>query len=65
MQAAVVQQVLALAQQVVAAPHRDRLDAYIRSYARAIPAEVLSEAEPRVMLGFLTERYALDRKSVV
>ncbi len=58
MQAEVVRQVLALAHEAVKETHRDRLEAYIRAYVRAIPEEVLEEAEPRVVLAFVMERFA-------
>ena len=58
MQAEVVRQVLSLAHQSVKETHRDRLDAYIRAYCRAIPPEVLSETEPHVLLAFAMERFA-------
>lgn len=58
MQAEVVRQVLALAHQAVKETHRDRLEAYIRAYVRAIPTEVLDEAEPRSVLAFVMERFA-------
>ncbi len=58
MQAEVVRQVLALAHEAVKESHRDRLEAYIRAYCRAIPSEVLAEVEPRVVLAFVMERFA-------
>ncbi len=58
MQAEVVRQVLALAHEAVKETHRDRLEAYIRAYCRAIPSEVLAEVEPRVVLAFVMERFA-------
>ncbi len=58
MQSEVVEQVLALAHQSVKETHRDRLESYIRAYCRAIPPEVLSEVEPRVILAFVMERFA-------
>ncbi len=58
MQAEVVRQVLALAHQAVKETHRDRLEAYIRAYVRAIPSEVLDEADARVVLAFIMERFA-------
>src|SRR5688500_15638490 len=58
MQAEVVRQVLALAHQAVKESHRDRLESYIRAYTRAIPPEVLAEADPRVILAFVMERFA-------
>ncbi|HVV81635.1 MAG TPA: NAD-glutamate dehydrogenase domain-containing protein [Kofleriaceae bacterium] len=58
MQAEVVRQVLTLAHEAVKETHRDRLEAYIRAYVRAIPAEVLSEVEPRTLLAFIMERFA-------
>ena len=45
MQSEVVSQVLALAHQAVKETHRDRLEAYIRAYCRAIPPEVLDEVD--------------------
>jgi glutamate dehydrogenase len=58
MEAEVVRQVLALAHQAVKETHRDRLEAYIRAYCRAIPPEVLSEVEPAHLLAFVMERFA-------
>ncbi|MGE0548918.1 MAG: NAD-glutamate dehydrogenase domain-containing protein [Kofleriaceae bacterium] len=56
MQAEVVTQVLSLAHQAVKESHRDRLEAYIRAYCRAIPPEV--EVEPHHLLGFIMDRFA-------
>src|SRR6185436_12974347 len=58
MQSEVVRQVLTLAHEAVKESHRDRLEAYIKAYVRAIPAEVLAEVEPRVLLAFIMERFA-------
>ena len=58
MHAELVRQVLTLAHQSVKETHRDRLEAYIRSYCRAIPPEVLSEIEPHNLLAFVMERFA-------
>jgi glutamate dehydrogenase len=58
MQAEVVRQVLALAHHAVDETHRHRLESYIRAYCRAIPPEVLSEVEPKIVLGFVLERFA-------
>jgi glutamate dehydrogenase len=58
MHAQVVEQVLALARQAVKETHRDLLELYIRAYCRAIPPEVLSDAEPRLVLAFVMERFA-------
>ena len=54
----IVRKVIALAADTVAEPQRARLEGYIRAYTRAIPAEVLSEVEPKVLLAFLAERFA-------
>ncbi|CAN5838807.1 NAD-glutamate dehydrogenase [soil metagenome] len=58
MQAEVVRQVLSLAHQSVKETHRDRLESYIRAYCRAIPPEVLAQAEPPQLLSFVMERFA-------
>ena len=58
MQSEVVRQVLALAHEAVKETHRDRLEAYIRAYVRAIPTELLTEADPRTLLAFVMERFA-------
>lgn len=58
MQTDVVRQVLALAHQAVKETHRDRLDAYIHAYCRAIPPEVLSEVDPNRLLAFTMDRFA-------
>ncbi len=47
-----------LAHQALKETHRDRVEAYIRAYCRAIPPEVLKEVEPRVLLAFVMERFA-------
>src|SRR5262245_64677212 len=54
----VVRQVLSLAHQAVKETHRDRLEAYIRAYCRAIPPEVLAEVEPHHLLAFVMDRFA-------
>jgi glutamate dehydrogenase len=54
----VVRQVLSLAHQAVKETHRDRLEAYIRAYCRAIPPEVIDEVEPHQLLAFVMERFA-------
>ena len=54
----VVRQVLALAHHSVKEAHRDRLEAYLRVYCRAIPTDVLAEVEPQVLLAFVMERFA-------
>ena len=41
MQTEVVSKVLSLAHQTVKETHRDRLEAYIHAYCRAIPPEVI------------------------
>ncbi len=58
MQSEVVKQVLSLAHQAVKETHRDRLQAYISAYCRAIPPEVLREAEPHNLLQFVMDRFA-------
>ncbi|HLL21574.1 MAG TPA: hypothetical protein VK427_05555, partial [Kofleriaceae bacterium] len=58
MQTAVVNQVLTLAHQAVKETHRDRLQAYITSYARAIPPEVFDEVDPHKLLSFIMDRFA-------
>jgi glutamate dehydrogenase len=58
MQAEVVRQVLTLAHEATPQPDRDRLEAYIQAYTRAIPEEVLSEVEPKVLFAFLLDRFA-------
>ena len=58
MQTEVVKQVLLLAHQAVKETHRDRLQAYISAYCRAIPPEVLREAEPHNLLQFVMDRFA-------
>ena len=58
MQTAVVNQVLSLAHQAVKESHRDRLQAYITSYARAIPPEVFDEVDPHKLLAFIMDRFA-------
>jgi len=58
MQTAVVNQVLSLAHQAVKETHRDRLQAYIQSYARAIPPEVYDEIDAHKLLAFLMDRFA-------
>jgi glutamate dehydrogenase len=58
MQTAVVSQVLTLAHQAVKESHRDRLQAYIQSYARAIPPEVFDEVDPHKLLSFIMDRFA-------
>ncbi|MBA3455578.1 MAG: NAD-glutamate dehydrogenase, partial [Deltaproteobacteria bacterium] len=58
MQAEVVRQVLTLAHQSVKESHRDRLEAYIRAYCRAIPPEVIAEVEPHHLLSFVMDRFA-------
>src|SRR5215212_9716957 len=58
MQTEVVRQVLSLAHQAVKETHRDRLEAYIRAYCRAIPPEVLAEVEPHHLLAFVMDRFA-------
>jgi len=57
MQAEVIRQVLALAQQSLKDTNPARLEAYIRAYARAIPPEVLEEVDPSALLAFVTERF--------
>ncbi len=58
MQAEVVRQVLTLAHQSVKESHRDRLEAYISAYCRAIPPEVIAEVEPHHLLSFVMDRFA-------
>ena len=58
MQTAVVNQVLSLAHQAVKESHRDRLQAYITSYARAMPPEVFDEVDPHKLLAFIMDRFA-------
>ncbi|HVK86427.1 MAG TPA: NAD-glutamate dehydrogenase domain-containing protein [Kofleriaceae bacterium] len=58
MQAEVVRAVLSLAHQSVKETHRDRLESYIRAYCRAMPPEILGEAEPHQLLAFVMERFA-------
>ena len=58
MQTAVVHPVLSLAHQAVKESHRDRLQAYIQSYARAIPPEVFDEVDAHKLLAFIMERFA-------
>ncbi|MBM4357206.1 MAG: NAD-glutamate dehydrogenase [Deltaproteobacteria bacterium] len=58
MQTEVVRKVLSLAQQAVKETHRDRLDAYIHAYCRAIPPEVLAEVDPNRLLAFTMDRFA-------
>ena len=58
MQTEVVRQVLSLAHQAVKETHRDRLEAYIRAYCRAIPPEVLAEVDPHHLLSFVMDRFA-------
>ncbi|MCW5805788.1 MAG: NAD-glutamate dehydrogenase [Deltaproteobacteria bacterium] len=58
MQTEVVRQVLTLAHQAVKETHRDRLEAYIRAYCRAIPPELLAEVEPHHLLTFVMDRFA-------
>ncbi len=58
MQTEVVRQVLSLAHQAVKETHRERLDAYIHAYCRAIPPEVLSEVDPNRLLAFTMDRFA-------
>src|SRR5687768_3500483 len=58
MQTAVVNQVLTLAHQAVKESHRDRLQSYITSYARAIPPEVFDEVDAHKLLAFIMDRFA-------
>ncbi len=58
MHSELVQQVLALAHQAVKETHRARVEAYVRTYCRAIPPEVMKEVEPRALLAFVMERFA-------
>jgi glutamate dehydrogenase len=58
MQAEVVRQVLLLANQAVKETHRDRLESYIRAYCRAIPPEVLEDADAHRLLSFVMDRFA-------
>jgi glutamate dehydrogenase len=57
MQTEVVKKVLSLARQAVKEAHRDRLDAYIQAYCRAIPPEVLDEVDPNRLLAFTMDRF--------
>jgi glutamate dehydrogenase len=54
----VVTQVLTLASQAVKDTHRERIEAYIRAYCRAIPPEVVREVEPHHLLAFVMDRFA-------
>ena len=58
MQAEVVAKVLSLAQKAVKETHRDRLEAYIHAYCRAIPPEVLEQVDPQRLLSFVMDRFA-------
>ncbi len=58
MHAEVVRQVVTLAQQTVQESHRARVESYIETYCRAIPPDLMSEVEPRVLLDFILERFA-------
>ncbi|MCX5741484.1 MAG: NAD-glutamate dehydrogenase, partial [Proteobacteria bacterium] len=58
LQTEVVKQVLSLAQKAVKETHRDRLEAYIHAYCRALSPDVLEEVEPATLLSFVMDRFA-------
>src|ERR1700749_2207415 len=58
MQTEVVKQVLSLAHQAVKETHRDRLQAYISAYCRAIPPEVFQTVQAQQLLQFIMDRFA-------